>query len=295
MQHNWFNSSDHNNFQINITLLLKGVLSTPYTAKRHLLCFSHVPKTGGTSLESILAKNFLLSETLHINAPDLNKHPEAIKLKKNHPKLICGHHPMHGLLYQLLPEQPLFHVTQLRHPVDRVLSYYNYVLGKPDHPMNEHAQGKSITAFLQTKHSPELSNGQAKRFSGYLHSKAVVEDIVLFTLAQQTLSQCFSMVLTTCLFDEGLLLLKKSLGLRDIFYLKSNVSKRFISKDQLSSAELQTIESMNQADIKLFEWAKNNCLALIEQELTAEDISSFKTNNQKWAELISNQTKSREL
>ncbi len=286
MQHNWFNSSDHNNFQLNRTRLLKGVLSTPYSAKRHLLCFSHVPKTGGTSLESILAKNFLLSETLHINAPDLNKHPEAIKLKKNDPKLICGHHPIHGLLYQLLPEQPLFHVTQLRHPVDRVLSYYNYVLGKSDHPMHIHAKDKSLSEFLQSEPSPELSNGQAKRFSGYLHCTAVVEDNVLFTLAQKTLSQCFSMVLTTCLFDEGLLLLKKRLGLRDVFYQKHNISHRFISREQLSANELAMIESMNQADIRLFEWTKNNCLALIEQALTPAQITDFKTANQQWAELI---------
>lgn len=286
MQHNWFNNSDHINYNINTARLANQVLPTTFDSSSHLLCFSHVPKTGGTSLESILAKNFLLSETLHINAPDLNKHPEAIKLKKNHPKLICGHHPMHGLLYQLLPELPLFHFTQLRQPVDRVLSYYNYVLGKPDHPMHLHAKDKCITEFLQSEPSPELSNGQAKRFSGYLHSTAVAEDNVLFTLAQETLSQCFSMVLTTCLFDEGLLLLKKHLGLQDIFYLKSNVSKRFISREQLSAAELKTIESMNQADIRLFEWAKKNCLALIEQALTAKQITDFKAANLQWAKLI---------
>ena len=285
MQHDWFNNADGINFNINTAFLKKHSVSTVYQPNNHLLCFSHVPKTGGTSLESILAKNFMPSETLHINAPDLNKQPKILNIKKNQAKLICGHHPIHGLLYQLLPEQPLFHLTQLRHPVDRVLSYYNYVVGKHDHPMHLHANGKSISEFLQAEPSPELSNGQAKRFSGYLHS-GTAGDETLFKVAQTTLKQCFSLVLTTCLFDQGLLLLKRQLGLQDIYYLKSNVSQRFIRREQLSSDELQLIESMNQADIQLFDWARSQCLELIEQELTDEDIDQFRVKNQKWGKLI---------
>jgi hypothetical protein len=226
----------------------------------------------------------LFSELLHINAPDLNKLPELLNLKKNSPKLICGHHPMHGLLYQLLPAQPLFHLTQLRHPVDRVLSYYNYLLGKQDHPMHEAAKEKSLTEFLQADSSPELSNGQAKRFSGYLHS-GKTDDQSLFRLAQETLEHCFSLVLTTCLFDEGLLLLQKRLGLKDIYYVKRNVSTRYVSRKQLSHDEVTLIESMNQADLQLFAWAKNNCLKLVEQELIEDDIINYRNNNLKWSEL----------
>lgn len=285
MQHNWFNHSDQANFNTNTAFLSRYRVPKVTDANNQLLCFSHVPKTGGTSLETILTKNFLLSEVLHVNAPDLNKQADLLTLKKNHPKLICGHHPMHGLLYQLIPEQPIFHLTQLRHPVDRVLSYYNYVRGKTDHPMHEHALGQSITDFLQSDSSPELSNGQAKRFSGNLHSDAA-DETALFLTAQATLDQCFSLVLTTCLFDEGLLLLKTRLGLQDIYYMRSNVSKRFIRREQLSANELRLIESMNQADIKLFAWAKQNCLKQIEQELSSEAINTFKSNNQKWAELV---------
>ena len=286
MYQTWSNNTDIENFDINIKNL-KSMFSKNINAlpKQKVTCFSHVPKTGGTSLESILAKSFLLSEVLHINAPDLNKQPGILKLKKNPPKLICGHHPMHGLLYQLLPKHPLFHFTQLRHPTDRVLSYYNYILGKQDHPLHDLTKSKSITEFILQNPSPELSNGQSKRFSGYLHS-GETDDNTLFCLAKDCLSQCFSLVLTTCLFDEGLLLLKKHLGLKDIYYQRHNVSTRFINRNQLSKEELGLIESINQADLRLFEWARKNCLTMIDQELCADDISSFKSNNLKWAELI---------
>ncbi len=285
MQHNWFLKTDIDNFNSNIQLTKKNLLNDCFNSKKHTVCFSHVPKTGGTSLESILFKNCAAADVLHVNAPDLNQQPQLLNLKRNAPKMICGHHPMHGLLYQLLPDKPIFHFTQLRDPIDRVLSYYNYVNGKQDHPMHKHAVNQSLLGFLQASPSPELSNGQCKRFSGYLHH-GEIEDHALFEIAHKTLSECFSLVLTTCLFDEGLLLLKSRLGLKDIYYQRSNVSQTFISRDDLSNQEITTIENMNQADSRLFAWAKSTCQTLINEELSPRQIENFRANNTDWAKLI---------
>lgn len=285
MLHNWLNKSDSSNFDINTAYLISNLNTGFFNDIKPYTIFSHVPKAAGTSLESVLAKNFLMSETLHINAPDLNKQPDVLKLKKNHPKLICGHHPIHGYLYQALPDQPLFHLTQLRDPVDRVISYYNYIYTKKDHPLHRHALDKSLTDFILNTPSPELANGQAKRFSGYLHSE-VPSDEVLLTKAKTTLDQCFSLVLTTCLFDEGLLLLKNRINLKDIFYRRSNVSTKIIKRADLSEQELKLIKNNNQADLALYDWAKIQCLELINQELTTEMIVTFKTKNSQWNKLI---------
>ncbi|KAA3638837.1 MAG: hypothetical protein DWP95_11730, partial [Proteobacteria bacterium] len=95
--------------------------------------FSHVPKTGGTTLETILAKNHRLSDVLHLNAPEFKRYPDILTLKKKPPRFICGHHPLHSPLYRYLPRAPLFHITMVREPVSRVLSYYNYISHKTDH------------------------------------------------------------------------------------------------------------------------------------------------------------------
>ena len=286
MQHQWFSLDDLTNFFNNKKLAIKSIVSSTYLADDAVTLFSHVPKTAGTSIESIIAKNFALAECLHINAPDLNNLPQIINVKQNRPKYICGHHPMHGLIYQLLPVQPLFHFTMLRDPVDRVLSYYNYVKGKLDHPMHKFAAEHSLINFLHQNPSPELSNGQSKRFSGYLH-QGTASDHTLLTEAQDTLAHCFSLVLTTCLFDESLLLLQKRMGLTDIYYQRHNVSQKFLHKSELDDATLNFILEHNQADMQLFEWAKGNCEALIKSELTSTEIEKFKSNNQIWRGLMS--------
>jgi hypothetical protein len=285
MQQRWFSSTDLTNFFNNKKLTIKSLISNTYIKNQTVSLFSHVPKTAGTSLENIIANNFSFADCLHVNAPDLNKLPQVIQLKNNLPQFISGHHPMHGLIYQLLSDLPLFHITMLRNPMDRVLSYYNYVKGKIDHPMHGFAAEHSLIQFLQQSPSPELYNGQSKRFSGYLHH-GTASDQVLFSEAQDTLSHCFSLVLTTCLFDESLLLLQKRLGLSDIFYQRHNVSQKFLHEDELDDVTLNYIVEHNQADIQLFDWAKTACEALIKNELSSEEIATFKTNNQIWRGLI---------
>ncbi len=286
MQNSWQSSDDLTNFFINKKNLNKSLITDTYDINSDICCFSHIPKTAGTSIESILAKNFTPSEVLHINAPDLNLLPSIINAKKSLPRFICGHHPLHGLLYQLIQGKPLFHFTMLRNPTDRVLSYFNYVKGKKDHAMYQYTIKNSLEDFLMAEPSPELSNGQARRFSGYLHSGHSSID-TLFTHAKDVLTHCFSLVLTTCLFDQGLLLLKKRLDLKDVFYLRKNESTQFVHKDDLSDTTLNLIMENNRADIELFDWAKAQCETLIQNELTSKAIAQFKANNHQWRLLMS--------
>ena len=207
MKPQWESLTDQQNTQNNVSTLQQLLAAEGQTSDIQVV-FSHVPKTAGTSLENILAKNFRFADVLHINAPDLNQCPQLLELKKNPFKLICGHHPIHGQLYGLLPNIKTFHLTMLRNPVDRVLSYYNYIQGKADHPMHGHAAGISLEQFIENNPSPELHNGQVRRFSGYLHQDPIDETAML-KKALDTLNTAFTLVLTTCLFDESLLLLQQ--------------------------------------------------------------------------------------
>lgn len=246
----WFSRSDADNFAFNVAYLKQHV--KPLTASPvATVVFSHVPKTAGTSFEAYLAGQFKMSEVLHVNAPDLNRLPAVIGMKKNLPRLICGHHPMHGMLYQLLPEVPLHHITVLRNPIDRVLSYYNYVCGKTDHPMHGPAMSMGFEDFLDQAPSPELHNGQARRFAGQLHHTDLTDENLL-TTATDVLTHCFSQVFTTCCLSDAVETLHNTLGFAQRTLPQANRSNKRISRNELTASQLSAIEQYNQADIELF-------------------------------------------
>jgi len=288
MKPQWGSLTDQQNTQNNVSTLQQQLVAESQNQDTQVV-FSHVPKTAGTSLENILAKNFRFADVLHINAPDLNQCPQLLELKRSPFKLICGHHPIHGQLYGLLPAIKTFHLTMLRNPVDRVLSYYNYIQGKADHPMHEHAVGISLEQFIENNPSPELHNGQVRRFSGYLH-QAPIDETVMLEKAMDTLDKAFSLVLTTCHFDESLLLLQQRLGLKDIFYQRHNVSTPFLPRAELSTTQLECITAHNQADIQLFEFIKARCQQLIQAELSTSQIKQFQQRNRQWQTLLNQQS-----
>lgn len=273
-------SEDSEYFQQACGFLTQWVL-TPEQALQNQsprLVFSHVPKTGGTTMETILAKNYRLSDVLHLNAPEFKQYPDILNLKKNPPRFICGHHPLHSPLYRHLPQSPLFHFTLLREPVARILSYFNYVRAKTDHPLHQQARDLNITDFVESGASPELNNGQARRFSGYLH-QAPPDEATLFETARDALQNCFSLVGTTTCFDETLLLLHTFLGFNDLFYQRRNKSRQMLSRDDLTDSELELIAYYNQADAQLYRYAETRINDYISKYLTKSDIRRFAEAN----------------
>lgn len=245
----WFSRSDAENFALNVRFLKQWVRPISDDSAS-LLIFSHVPKTAGTSFESYLAAQYKMSESLHVNAPDLNRLPGVVQLKKQLPRLICGHHPAHGMLYQLLPAQPLHHITVLRDPVDRVLSYYNYVCGKTDHPMHASAISLGFEDFLAQAPSPELHNGQSRRFAGQLHQDQVSND--LLAVATDVLNHCFSQVFTTCQLGNAVKTLHQTLGFSDATLPRSNRSEKRLNRGDLTADQMALINEYNAFDIALF-------------------------------------------
>lgn len=253
----WQQRSDAENFALNVAFLKQHVVPLNNFQVGTPIVFCHVPKNAGTALENLLARNFNLSEILHINAPDLNQLPQIISLKQHFPKFICGHHPLHGLLYQLLPKAALFHLTVLRSPIDRVISYYNYLKGNQQHALHQTVKPLNFTDFIDQSPTPELNNGQTRRFSGFLHQPPDKPETML-KIAQQTLKDCFSLVLVYDQLTAGIKRLQQQLKQPPIKLPKANQSTPFITKNQLPADLIKHIEHQNQADLALYAWAKQN-------------------------------------
>lgn len=259
----WRIRSDLENTVLNLEFLAENVVSHSKISSHNPWVFSHVPKTAGTSFDRFLASYFELKDILHINAADLLKLPEIMFAKKKPAQLISGHHPIHGLLYQLLPQQPLVHLGLIRRPFDRVVSYFNYISTRNYHAMNQRVKDMSFDDFLKDSEFTEIENGQSKRLAGFLHSNEVVSDQELYERAKNTVDNCFSLVGVTELLDDYCQFLNNKMKIKAEPLSQLNQSKRKILLKDLSSRQRKLIESKNKVDIQLYEYVRSEFIRKI--------------------------------
>lgn len=261
----WTCRSNSENSKINIKWLKKHVVQpkeislfeTPWI-------FSQVPKTTGNSLESYLIQAFELKDFLPINASHLNKLPQVLYLKDKYPKFISGHHHIHGMLYQLLADTNIVHLSMMRDPVARVVSYYNYLATREYHNLNHNVQKLSFDKFLEKEDLVEIKNGQAKRFAGLLHSKKNITDKQLYQLAKHVVDNCYSLVGVTEFFKPFHKYIAKQCGVTFNELPPINRSNTKVQLTNLSPEQLTKIKQMNEVDIQLYSYVKTEFLKRIE-------------------------------
>ena len=258
----WKHRTDVENTNSNINWLKQHVVNfEDIKLINNPWIFSHIPKTAGTSLESYLSQGFELKDILNINAPDLNNLPQCIYLKNKYPKFITGHHPIHGLLFQLLPNQKIVHLTMMRHPIRRVISYYNYIATREYHALHKQIKDLSFDAFLE-QDLVELHNGQAKRLAGLLHSNSDIKDSDLYFKSKYTVDNCYSLVgVTECFKQFTEVIAKKSgIAMKQLPTINQSITKVQIT--DLSQQQLSNIKRNNKVDIQLYEYVKSKFLEL---------------------------------
>lgn len=116
-----------------------------------IIIFTHVPKTGGTSVTSMFEKMYGKERVFRYT-----KHPSdnARFLKSKNMKVVAGH-IWYGLHGELGIENPLY-VGFVRNPVDRLVSMYHYCKREKNHIWHTEARQKSIKEFYSSGKNTEL-------------------------------------------------------------------------------------------------------------------------------------------
>jgi hypothetical protein len=228
------------------------------------IIFLHIGKTGGSSLRSILRRQFRRDEILEFRAPPpaegrlrrergLETFAALPEATRESARLVMGHAPFG--VHDFIP-RPSTYVTMLRDPMKLVVSLYHYIKRTPKHELHDWltGEGLGLEAFVASGMSPETDNSQVRAIAGDTGTPFGACGPEMLETAKANLEQRFAAIGITERFDESLVLLGHTFGWKRLHYLKANVAP---SRDRTppSPEATRSIQSQNSLDIELYTWA----------------------------------------
>ncbi len=257
------------------------------------LVFVHLPKTAGTTLGRVLARQFPARERFAMGGafwPGEEAYRRLRERRTPAHRLFFGH-MAYGLHREL--GRPAVYATMLREPRARLTSAYRFAAATPAHPFHEAIarRGLSLQGFLEAGLMPEMDNAQV-RFLG--------EDphLPFGEAADATLERALANLETVPIigiterFDESLLLMARRLGwTRPPWYVRRNVgAPRPAAEAERDppSPELEGLIGLcTRLDEVLYRAALVRFAALrIEAGLTEADVARFRRHNATWGRAL---------
>ncbi len=228
------------------------------------IIFLHIPKTGGRSLQSILLRKYSSDEVITDAHNNLGEISEWSEERKRRIRYLQGHF-IYGA-HNVLP-QDCSYITNLRDPIDRVISHYYFIRRSTGHPLHDVViqQDMSLEDYVTSGVCDEVSNDQARLIAGVSRDSPVALDEML-KMAKDNIDNKFLVVGLLEEFNKTLVLLKKRLGLRNIFYGIRNQTIGRPLKEQTPERTLDLISERNYADIELYAYAEERLAKTIEEE-----------------------------
>lgn len=235
------------------------------------LCFIHIMKTAGSTLTPLLDAKFhlqaicpspaYLEEINPAAKPGLGV--EAIADLMTTYSFIRGNFSYREIAPYV--KRPVY-LTMIRHPIDRVISFYEYIKRIKEPPKREDtraayevlrdASSGSLLDFVCYPHpivQESVSNHQMRQLAPAID--ASLSDEEQFILAQKTLDS-FAWVGVTERFQDSLFLLSYIFGWYPIVeYANLKVAPDRPQPTELDAETLDALMQCNQLDLKLYEQA----------------------------------------
>ena len=250
-----------------------------------LVAFVHIPKTAGTTLNSILAHEYSPDETyeimmrgmsLSVPKPMIMPRPvisfsklrrlkSAIKHRQTL-RLIRGHFDLS--LSKLLPPDTRF-FTLLRDPVERAISHYYHYRRRTIDPIHPLAMRSTLSEWVSSCGLVEMDNGQTRRLAGEINLPWGRVTRHMLDRAKSNLVSNFAVVGLTERFEESLILLHLAFNWPLYRITAENVGVSRPPRAEVSEQALKVIEDCNRFDLDLYQFAS----VLFEQAISQIDMA----------------------
>jgi hypothetical protein len=211
------------------------------------LVFLHIPKTAGTTLTSIIERNYSAQNRVALYNPAQFQHDLENALANPKIKMLYGHFAFD----EALNDENLYVFTFLREPVARTVSNYIHLKNSTEPQHKEWMRNaKSFSDFLALK---QAFNWQARHLSGQKLSADFGKDLdASLKMATKNLLR-MDFVGITERFDESLLCVSTDLEWKKLRHKNQNVQQKNDEAQLLVSKYSEQILAQNQLDMALYE------------------------------------------
>lgn len=234
------------------------------------LMIPHIPKCAGTTLRTILERQYPLADIYKIKSDirgDQTRLRQMDVVHKRTLRAVFGHYH-YGLHEALAPGQPFDYVTVLRDPVLRVVSLYSYTRTEsPLHYLAKAARKMDLHDFATSGVTWQSDNGMVRQLCGADRFKMTAtrqqvpyDDCVIpfrevtrehLEAAKRNLDT-FALVGFVEHFGRFLARMQARFSWRIPAYRNRNVSRERVTPN---AREVRAITELNQFDFELYNWA----------------------------------------
>lgn len=245
---------------------------------RQLVIFLHIPRTGGTTLWSIIRRQYGPKYYARYQWRDLNRNVAALEQRLHDDpqtlRLTGGHVP-YGV--HRATGRPVVYFTLLRDPIQWTISSYYKFRRKQDHPL--HARFAELDNDINACIPLLEDNLQTRMIAGLTDSGACTREHLEIAKARLRDEMRVTGLLER--YDETLILLRRAFGWKMPYYFLKNIGGNSRSQREHPPETLEIARQQCALDLELYAYAQQLFDAQVRQQgiTFAQEVRLFRVLN----------------